>query len=443
MAFTPVPFDAKVVASRISECPMPIGIASIREVNKVVNLIEQDLGVRYIRMEFGIPGLSLSPIALDGEKEALVEHQLGSVYPSFEGAPELKQATADFCHAFLNLKIDPKCCIPTNGAMQGGFVSIGVAGNITAGKDTILFLMPGFPVNQMQVRLWGLKMDTLDLYDHRGEALLQALENRFAKGDVGGLLWSSPNNPTWVCLKEEELQGIGELCTKYDVMAIEDYAYLGMDFRQNYGVPYKPPYAPTVAHYTDNYVILISGSKMFSYAGQRIGVMVISPAYFERTSAHLKQRFIVDNVGYSFIHPGVYATTAGVSQGAQHGLAALLRASVAGEYDFLKVTREYADRAAAMKKAFLDNGFQLVYDNDLGEPLADGFYFTLSYPNMTGPELVEKLLYYGVSAITLKTAGSVREEGIRACVSLTPVDRVDELAYRMQQFHADHPVESQ
>ena len=33
---------------------------------------------------------------------------------------------------------------------------------------------------------------------------------------------------------------------------------------------------------------------------------------------------------------------------------------------------EYARRAKLMKPLFLNNGFRLVYDNDLGEPLADG-----------------------------------------------------------------------
>ena len=43
--------------------------------------------------------------------------------------------------------------------------------------------------------------------------------------------------------------------------------------RQDLSKPYQPPFQPSVAHYTDNYVLLISGSKAFSYAGQRIGAV--------------------------------------------------------------------------------------------------------------------------------------------------------------------------
>ena len=101
------------------------------------------------------------------------------------------------------------------------------------------------------------------------------LEDNFSTGRIGGILWSNPNNTTWVCLKEKELEGIGKLATKYDVICIEDVAYFGMDFRSNYSVPGKPPYQPTVARYTDNYFIIISSSKVFSYAGQRVGFTVI------------------------------------------------------------------------------------------------------------------------------------------------------------------------
>ena len=64
---------------------------------------------------------------------------------------------------------------------------------------------------------------------------------------------------------------------KYDVFGIEDAAYFGMDYRTDYSVPGQPPFIPTIAKFTDNYFIIISSSKIFSYAGQRIAVTIISP----------------------------------------------------------------------------------------------------------------------------------------------------------------------
>ena len=88
-----------------------------------------------------------------------------------------------------------------------------------------------------------------------------------------------------------------------------------------------------------------------------------------------------------------------------------------------------------MKKIFLDNGFKLVYDNDLGEPLADGFYFTISYPGMNGSQLLENLIYYGISAIALQTTGSERHECLRACVSQVGEELFPILEERLKKFH--------
>ncbi len=92
-----------------------------------------------------------------------------------------------------------------------------------------------------------------------------------------------------------------------------------------------------------------------------------------------------------------------------------------------------------MKQMFTDAGFKIVYDMDDTVKIADGFYFTLSYPGFTGVELVEELLYYGISAISLTTTGSDRHEGLRACVSLTGFDRFDALEKRLTAFRNDHP----
>ena len=77
---------------------------------------------------------------------------------------------------------------------------------------------------------------------------------------------------------------------------------------------------------------------------------------------------------------------------------------------------------------------------DLDEPIADGFYFTLSYPGFEGPQLVEELLYYGISAISLEITGSSRSEGLRACVSQVKRDQFPILEERLKRFNEDHPI---
>ena len=91
-----------------------------------------------------------------------------------------------------------------------------------------------------------------------------------------------------------------------------------------------------------------------------------------------------------------------------------------------------------MKKLFTDNGFKIVYDKDENVPIADGFYFTFSYPGFTGEELLEEMIYYGISAIALSITGSERLEGIRACVSLVQRSQFPDLEYRLKKFHEQH-----
>jgi len=80
--------------------------------------------------------------------------------------------------------------------------------------------------------------------------MLDAVKNRADLGDLCGILWSSPNNPSWCVLDDGELEGLGEICDSYGLVAIEDLAYFGMDTRTNYFVPGHPPYYPTVMRYT-------------------------------------------------------------------------------------------------------------------------------------------------------------------------------------------------
>jgi len=433
------PLSHEVMDRIIGEQGVDMERVNIREMAKIAKAAERELGVQFIRMEIGIPGLPLDDLAPQAEAEVFAEGK-GNEYAPFEGTDRLRVATSRFVKMFLNLDIPAEHCVATNGAMQGGFVAQAVAGALHPDRGTILYIDPSFPVNRLQARFLGLNVDSVDLFDYRGEALISAIEERFQKGDVGGLLWSTPNNPSWVILTDVEMKGIARLLDQYDVVGIEDLAYICMDFRKDYGKPGEPPYPPCVGHYGENYIVLLSGSKAFNYAGQRIGVSAISPALAERRYANLAGRFGTERVGEAFMKGGVYPMTAGVAQSSQNGLAALMEKACDGEYDFVGQVREYATRARHMKKTMLSSGFSLVYDNDMGEPLADGFYFTVRYNGLTAGRLLREMLLYGLSAIPLSVAGSKSTDGIRICVSKTGLDLMDEFDHRIHRFKEDHSV---
>lgn len=438
MKNTPIPFD--VVRQKIQESNLPsIGKASIRELVKLVNEIEKATGLKYVRMEMGVPGLEPSQIGIEAEIEAL-KRGVASKYPMIDGVPELKKEIARFVKNFINIEVDEQGCIPTVGSMQGAMAAFLVINRCHAVKDTVLFIDPGFPVQKQQLRVLGMNYETFDVYNFRGDKLRDKLESYLKKGNISAILYSNPNNPSWICFTDKELQTIGELATAYDVVVIEDLAYFAMDFRKDLSKPGQPPYQPTVANYTQNWLMLISSSKAFSYAGQRIGTMVISNHLYKRRFPDLKRYFTSDEFGYAMLYGAVYSLSSGVCHSTQYGLAAMLKAANDGTFNFVETVKEYGDKAKIMKKLFTDNGFRIVYDMDEDKPLADGFYFTISYPGLTGEQLIEELLYYGISAISLAITGSERTEGLRACVSQVQRNQFSELEERLKKFNSDHPI---
>jgi aspartate/methionine/tyrosine aminotransferase len=432
------PINSNIVSEEIKKMNLPsVGKASIREIKRLVDNIEKASGEKFIRMEMGIPGLPPAQIGVQGEIEAL-QRGVAAIYPDIDGVPALKPEISRFVKNFLDVDVDPAGCIPTVGSMQGSFACFLTLNRIHKERDTTLFIDPGFPVHKQQHKVLGQKFESFDVYNYRGDKLRDKLESYLSKGHIHSVLYSNPNNPSWICFTDKELKIIGELATKYNVVILEDLAYLAMDFRIDCSKPGVPPFQTTVAKYTDNFILLISSSKAFSYAGQRIGMMVFSNKLYNARFPNLINYYGSDILGRAMIFGTVYALSSGTSHSAQYALAAMLKAANNGEFDFVEAVKEYGAKAKIMKKLFTDNGFRIVYDKDEDKPIADGFYFTISYPGFTGEELIEKFMYYGISAISLAITGSERLEGLRACVSLIQRSQFPDLEYRLKKFHEHH-----
>lgn len=435
MKNTPIDYDtARRVIDRYQL--QDFGKATIREVVAISNQLEQETGIEFIHMEMGVPGLRPAQVGTEAEIEAL-QKGIAAIYPDINGLKALKEEASRFIKAFIDIDLSPEGCVPVTGSMQGTFASFLTCGQCNPAKDTILFIDPGFPVQKQQIAVMGYRYASFDVYEHRGEKLADTLEKYLSQGNIATLVYSNPNNPAWFCLTDNELKTIGQMATKYDVIVIEDLAYFAMDFRKDLGTPFQPPFQPSVAHYTDYYILQISGSKAFSYAGQRIGVTAISDKLYHRAYKGLTQRYGSGTFGTVYIHRVLYALSSGTSHSAQYALAAMLKTASDGTFDFVNEVKEYGRRAARLKQLFTRYGFHIVYDRDLNEPVADGFYFTIGYPGMTGGQLMEELVCYGISAISLGTTGS-RQEGLRACTSFIKPHQYELLEERLRIFDENH-----
>ena len=411
--------------------------ATIGQVVLLASRLEELTGIPFIRMDQGVPGLEPCRIGTEAEKQAL-DTWIPAIYPAAEGIPELKTEASRFVKAFLDVDISAAACVPVTGSVAGSFGSFIACTQCDPGKNTVLFIDPGFPIQKSQLKVLGIPHVQFDVHDFRGEKLRAKLESYLEKGNIAGIIYSNPNNPAWISLTDSELQVLGELATRYGAVVLEDLAYFGMDFRSDFGRPFEPPYIPTAARYTDNYILMLSSSKIFSYAGQRAAMLCISDSLFGRRFPALAERYAGAGIfGPTLIGSILYMITSGITHSTQFGYAAMLRAATEGRFDFVKETSEYARRSRRMKDLFEKHGFHVVYDKDIDRAISDGFFFTIGYGGMPCGELMRELLYYGISSISLSTTGS-EQQGIRACCSRMSEDLYGVLDDRLRAFRLDH-----
>lgn len=429
-----LPLSDEQLTGIISRLDIPsLTEATIRQVVAVTTEAEKASGEKYMHLELGNPGLPSQQIGVEAECEAL-RNGIANKYPPVMGTTALKNAASRFVKAFLDVDIPGNCIVPSVGSMQGSFSLMLLLGRRDPAKDTMLYLDPGFAPQHLQAQILGLKQTSFDIYDYRGEALAEKLESILAKGNITGILYSNPNNPAWTNLTPDELASIGRLATKYDAIVIEDLAYMGMDFRHDCGTPFEEPYVPTIAKYTDNYVLLLSASKIFSYAGERIALVCMSPEVARRTDPGLMPVFRMRTFADAYIFGVVYCVSSGVTHSVQCAMAAMLEAAADGRINFVHDCEEYRRRCTRARQLFTDAGFKVVYADDAGTPVSDGFFFTATYGDMDSESLQRALMRHGISTISLPGTGSTRH-GLRICVSKLSDDKdFDTLAERLRAF---------
>lgn len=410
--------------------------ATIRQIVALAKTLEKETKENFVHLEIGNPGIEAEHIGVEAECDAL-KRGIANIYPDISGIAEIKKAGSRFIKAYLDLEIPPYCIIPTVGSMQASYTLMTLLKQRDQKKNSILIFDPGFPAQKHQAKMLGLRCLEFDIYDYRGEKLKEKLDELLKNRDVTAMIYSNPNNPSWSNFTQEELKYIGEAANKYDVIVLEDLAYMGMDFRKDCSIPFETPFVPSVGKYTNNYILMISASKIFSYAGQRIAIVGMSPDVFQRKYPVLEKFYEMPNFGECYIYGVLYTASSGVTHSAQYAMAAMMDKAADGELDFIDHTKEYGKRAKRMKKHFLDNGFHIVYEKDGDRDISDGFFFTVGYKDLNSEQLQRELLKYGIASISLPSTGSSKN-GVRVCVSLMKNEQLfEQLEQRLKLFNND------
>ena len=131
------PIDENILKNVIKDHAVDLNDIGIRELKRMVDDLADQLKIDFLHFEFGVPGIPADRLGPDEEIRVLTEDKkLPSTYPPFDGIPRLKEATACFIKAFLNIEVEPENCIPTVGAMHGCFIAQAIAGRRFKKTDT-------------------------------------------------------------------------------------------------------------------------------------------------------------------------------------------------------------------------------------------------------------------------------------------------------------------
>ena len=164
-----------------------ISRTTIRQCSMVGSALEEMAGEKFSHLEFGVPGIPVCRIGVEAQKKA-IDDGMPSVYPNVQGIPELKKNASRFVKAFIDIDIDPKGIVPTVGSMQANMTSILECSHLQPGKDTILYICPGFSAHGRQPDLLGIKNIFFDIYEYRAEKLRAKLESYFKQGNIAAIL---------------------------------------------------------------------------------------------------------------------------------------------------------------------------------------------------------------------------------------------------------------
>ncbi len=231
----------------------------MREINNYISS-----GRPIINMAIGNPDLSPSVEV----KQALLESigdQKSSMYQSYIGLPELREAISNFYYKKYNVEINPlNEILPLMGSKEGvmhismAFLNMG---------DGVLIPNPGYPTYGAVSKLLGAEIFYYNLSEENNwYPKMDDLERLNPKNIK--LMWINyPHMPTGADFEEKKLNKLISWAKKNDIILINDNPY-------SFILNKKPRSILSIKSSKGVVIELNSLSKSFNMAGWRVGMMV-------------------------------------------------------------------------------------------------------------------------------------------------------------------------
>lgn len=200
-------------------------------------------------------------------QEAIENYTRGGYfsYSPAEGLPEFKEATSIFFETKRNLKIDPSLILPVDSAAYGIYL---VCKSILKPGDEAIIFDPVDFLFQYSIENLGARPVRFSIAPGTEQVDFSNLEELITPR-TKLICLCNPLNPTGKVFKREELEQLGKIALKHNLVILSDEIWSDIVFEPNQFTSIA-----SISEVISNQVIIVSGfSKSYGLAGLRIGLV--------------------------------------------------------------------------------------------------------------------------------------------------------------------------
>lgn len=278
-----------------------------------------------INLTIGEPSQDVPDLVKEEMANRVLHDKIG--YTQTGGMPELKRAIVSFYNQYFGGNYKEENCLITVGSTEG--LSTFIRSIVDEG-DEVIMPTPTYPGYAPNIKLQkGIEV-YLDTSKDDFKLTAKNLESAITP-KTRAIILTYPNNPSGVCIDEDEMDKIADVIRRHDIFVLSDEIYASLAFEKYH----------SLAKYHDliDKVVVINGfSKSHSMTGYRVGYMLAS-------------KYFIDN----FIKVSQYTTT-GIATISQYGGIKALEVYPTRE----EIVKENRERMEFFAKGLEKIGFRVI-----------------------------------------------------------------------------------
>lgn len=297
-----------------------IEISKIRQIALKMNKYSDG-----INLTIGEPSQDVPDLVKEEMANRVLHDKIG--YTQTGGMPELKRAIISFYNQYFGGDYKEENCLITVGSTEG--LSTFIRSIVDEG-DEVIMPTPTYPGYAPNIKLQkGIEV-YLDTSKDDFKLTAKNLESAITP-KTRAIILTYPNNPSGVCIDEDEMDKIADVIRRHDVFVLSDEIYASLAFEKYHSL--------SKYHDLIDKVVVINGfSKSHSMTGYRVGYMLAS-------------KYFIDN----FIKVSQYTTT-GIATISQYGGIKALEVYPTRE----EIVKENRERMEFFAKGLEKIGFRVI-----------------------------------------------------------------------------------